>query len=89
MVTKRNPKCLGAQAAQSVLGQPGLTRDPVSNKTQQGLLMAQGVKVLATKSNDLSSNPGTHLVEGENHVLVVVVLRQGFSVVLVILEQTL
>lgn len=34
--------------------------------------MAQGVKTLATKTNDLSSSPRSHMVEGENQLLPVV-----------------
>jgi hypothetical protein len=32
--------------------------------------MAQWGRVLATKPDDLSSDPGTHMVEGENELLV-------------------
>ena len=40
------------------------------NKSAQELReMAQQVKALATKSDDLSSISGTHIVEGENQLL--------------------
>lgn len=34
--------------------------------------IAQWVKILATKPNNLSLNPGLHMVEGENQLLQVV-----------------
>lgn len=42
--------------------------------------MAQGVKTVATKTNDLSSSPRSHMVEGENQLLPVVLYTRAVMV---------